>query len=221
MIKKQLRCKRKRSDRVKKLVSIIYSGEHFYYVLAELVCGLSQKRKAKKSSYLAGSHSHVLKPRQGCSCVHTDILNKKRDPVLCFQLHRENVLLLFVFMCLFKKEEELKIWPIKLDVRQRQRCFLVFKMNRHVATYQRPSCSSKSHSSVRCELSSVRCELSCCDKSLPLNDYPTAAVWSKACGLTGARGLHTIRGMQEWLRFGDNCPVCTHIRARERLKGFS
>jgi len=66
----------------KNLVSIIYSGKHFYCVLAELVCGFSQKKKkTKKSSSLAGVHSHVLQPRQRCSCVracmHTAILNKK------------------------------------------------------------------------------------------------------------------------------------------------
>jgi hypothetical protein len=79
MIKKQ-RVKRKRYERVKEnLTSIIYSGKHFYYVLAELVCGHSQKRKAKESSSLAGVHSHVLKPRQRCSCVrvYTAFLNKK------------------------------------------------------------------------------------------------------------------------------------------------
>jgi hypothetical protein len=52
-------------------------------------------------------------------------------------------------MCLFKKEEKLKIWPTKLDVRQRNSTSPDFKMNRHVATYRPRSCSPESHSSVR------------------------------------------------------------------------
>jgi len=68
------------------MVSIIYSRKRFYYVLAELVCGLSQKRKTKKSSSLAGVHSHVLHTLQRCSCaracVHAAILNKKGASVV-------------------------------------------------------------------------------------------------------------------------------------------
>jgi hypothetical protein len=52
-------------------------------------------------------------------------------------------------MHLFKKEEKLKIWPIKLDVGQRNSTSLAFKTNRHVVAYQRQSCSSESHFSVR------------------------------------------------------------------------
>jgi len=52
-------------------------------------------------------------------------------------------------MCLFKKEEKLTIWPIKLDVSQRTSNSLAFKMSRHVAAYQPQSFSSKFHSSVR------------------------------------------------------------------------
>ena len=92
---------------------------------------------------------------RACVRACTQRLWTKKNPVLCFELRRENVLLLFVFVCLFKKEEVQKIWPIKLDVRQRSSTSLAFKMNRHVAAYQPQSCSSESHSSVR----NVKCHV--------------------------------------------------------------
>jgi hypothetical protein len=53
-------------------------------------------------------------------------------------------------MCLFKKEEKRKKWPIKLDVRQRTGNSLALKISSHVADYQ-----PQSHFSVK----NVKCHV--------------------------------------------------------------
>jgi len=80
--------------------------------------------------------------------------------------------------------------------------FLAFKTNKHVATYKPQPCSSESHSSVR----NVNCHIATNRYHLVDTEHDvdnSGQCGRKACGLNGALGLNTIRGIDEWLRCGD------------------
>lgn len=152
------------------MVSIIYSGKHFYYVLAELVCGFSQKKKDQEK-FLFGRRSQSRATTTTtlfvCACVHAHSDSEQKRTQSCVFSYVVRMFYLYLCLCVYLKGRKIE------DMADKTGCS---PKNQHSPRFQDEQACRRVSATImffRISFFCEKCELSCCDKSLSLNKYRT------------------------------------------------